>query len=53
MAESDKPDNTHEGLYTGPTEDWTDKDPRTIGPNGKRPEEVGITSFVLGANHPT
>jgi hypothetical protein len=52
MAESDKPDNTYEGLMTGSVEDWTPKDPRTIPPNGKRPLETPSTSFVLGAGHP-
>jgi hypothetical protein len=47
MAESDKLDNTHEGLMTGDVEDWTSSDPRKFGPNGKAPHEVHPTSFVL------
>lgn len=53
MAESDKPDNAHDGLMLGSVEDWTPKDPRSIGPNGKRPIEVSETSFVLGPNQPS
>ena len=48
MAESDKVDNAKEGLFLGDVEMWTDKDPRTIEPNGKRPMETSETSFVLG-----
>ena len=53
MAESDKVDNTKQGLFVGNVEDWTPKDPRTIGPNGKAPAEVHPTSFVLGPNQPS
>ena len=48
MAESDKPDNAYDGLKPDGFEDWQQKDPRSIGPNGKRPMETTETSFVLG-----
>ncbi len=48
MAESDKVDNAKEGLFLGPVEDWTPKDPRTSEPNGERPLEVGDTKHLFG-----
>ena len=48
MAESDKQDNAKEGLFLGDVENWSPKDPRSIGPNGKRPIEVTPTSWPLG-----
>ena len=53
MAESDKLDNAKDGLFLGDVEDWTPKDPATIGPNGSRPLETTETAFVLGPNNPT
>lgn len=48
MAENDKQDNAKEGLFLGDVEQWQDKDPRQIGPNGQRPMETSETKFVLG-----
>lgn len=52
MAESDKADNAKDGLFLGDVEDWTPKDPATIGPNGKRPIETSPTAFAMGPGHP-
>ena len=46
---TDKADNTKDGLFLGSVENWTPKDPKSIGPNGKRPLEVGNTKHLFGS----